>query len=497
MTRDEYEHLRVAAFDGEETYDAALERMTRSRDVYGVPFHYYRRAQLYKFSEKSILGRGEMLQKLAEDDERYYGEVCAATGRTREQVRQDLAVFNDNPYAKVSISQYAQLGLYRPDAAAKSILTDLRDRAALHKRLALALERIDKGEDSYSSISVDLEKYYQITERTLLPSDIEEVRETIEKSNPDILKDEKLLRKTVADMVVCNRLMGFWDFEYFMFGFPGKSLQERRTFVSNDYRTYKLKLVNNRRKGEVFDNKARTYELLKEYYGRSVIAVNSEDDFENFAEFCKGRSGFVKKPMNEAMGHGIGFVKINEGEDLRELFASVYDEIGPFICEERIEAHPAISALNPDSVNTVRVSTYHDGNMVHILWPFMKIGRSGSFVDNGGAGGILVAIDEHTGKFISDGIDESCNRYKTHPDNGIAFQGYQLPDWASALELGRIIGMKAKEIIPEVAFIGWDFTYTGDNQWIVVEGNAMTQLIGQQAPLDNGIRAELDQMIPG
>ena len=61
--------------------------------------------------------------------------------------------------------------------------------------------------------------------------------------------------------------------------------------------------------------------------------------------------------------------------------------------------------------------------------PFIKIGQKGSFVDNGGAGGILAQIDPKNGTIITDGKDEAyCiqrnhfyslgTKTKSEPDDG-------------------------------------------------------------------------------
>ena len=495
MGNQEYEYVRTVAAAARIPFDEALARMTTARDEYGVSFREYNRIKLYRFTEKSAITQGERLEKQAESDRLHMEAVCRATGRTEAQVRHDLDAFNDNPYAKVDIAQYHQKELYGEDReGAIRFLRDLRDRQALLPKVTAMLKEIDAGRATYEELQSQLlDRYYELTDSTLLPSDIDEFRESIGKSAPDILEDEELLRRTVVDILVCKRTMGFWDFEYLMFDFRNKSLPERRTFVSNIDRTMILSRVNDRIKSEVLDNKALTYELFKDFYGREAAVINGPEDEAVFADFCTRHDTFVKKPLNGAMGTGIGKVKVEA--DVHRLFTEIFEDVGPFICEELIIAHPAIRQLNPDSVNTVRLSTFFDGRKVRMHWPFMKIGRAGSFVDNGGAGGILVAIDEEKGTFVSTGIDEACTRYTSHPDNGTVFQGFQLPNWDDALELGRKIAMCALEWIPDVRFIGWDITCNAEGRWVVIEGNAFSQFIGQQAPLQIGVKAELDEMI--
>ena len=160
---------------------------------------------------------------------------------------------------------------------------------------------------------------------------------------------------------------------------------------------------------------------------------------------------------------------------------------GKIILEECIEQHETLSKLNNSSVNTVRCITFNTKNGVVIGYTFMKIGRKGSFIDNGGAGGLLVGIDKNTGVFNTIAIDEKMNTYKNHPDNGTEFIGYQLHDWNKLVNLCIKLSQKA----PRVNCIGWDFTYTDNSEWVVVEGNGMTQFIGPQSTLGIGIRDEV------
>ncbi len=109
------------------------------------------------------------------------------------------------------------------------------------------------------------------------------------------------------------------------------------------------------------------------------------------------------------------------------------------VLEEKIVQDETMSSLHPSSVNTFRIVTYKKPSgeiVVHL--PFIKIGQKGSFVDNGGAGGILALIDEKTGVIITDGKDELNNIYKKHPDTKIKLKGFQIPMWNEIKELAKI-----------------------------------------------------------
>ena len=128
--------------------------------------------------------------------------------------------------------------------------------------------------------------------------------------------------------------------------------------------------------------------------------------------------------------------------------------------------------------------TFLDQNGPVVLDSFIRAGRRGSFVDNGGRGGIFVHVDPANSITDSHGIDERGFTYESHPDHAYRFCGIQLPIWDEALETAK----KAALAIPGARYVGWDLACTEENRWIIVEGNAMTMYIGQQATLGIGKR---------
>ena len=495
LTKNEYEYARIVADESGKNLEEVIEAMTRARDVFGVSFKDYSRIGLHKHTDKTIKNQGERLGKTQEDTDRHYAAVCEATGRTRAQVQQDLAILNTNPYTTVDIAQYHDLKLYEADRLElEKMLVAIRNRRVTLQQISKMLPKIYAGLATFADIKAPLNELYKNTELTVLQSDIEELRETIEKLDPAILENPKKLRATAADILVCKRLLGFMNFEYLLFGLRDRTFEEKCTYASNAFRMEKVSKVNDRLKGEFFDNKARTYEIFQEFYHREGISIYCDDDFDAFAEFCRKHPIFVKKPLHGAMGSGVGLVRTDENTDLHELFAELRDDMIEFMCEELVVCHPTLRNLNVDSVNTVRLTTYFDGRRTHVLWPWMRIGRSGSFVDNGGAGGITVGVDINTGTIFTDGMDESGNHYRVHPDHGFALKGIQIPDWEGALKLGEALSNKVVESIDGIRYVGWDITYTENNQWVVIEGNTFPQML-HQGSYGKGFRAELDAVI--
>ena len=67
------------------------------------------------------------------------------------------------------------------------------------------------------------------------------------------------------------------------------------------------------------------------------------------------------------------------------------------ILQEALEQHSDIAKFNKSSINTLRLSVYRSikDEVCHITGVIMRIGYSGSVVDNAHQGGCFVGIDEN------------------------------------------------------------------------------------------------------
>lgn len=148
-----------------------------------------------------------------------------------------------------------------------------------------------------------------------------------------------------------------------------------------------------------------------------------------------------------------------------ELRARLTDR---FILQERIQQHPALAALHPGSVNTLRVVTARTNGRPRVLLSFLRVGVGPSQVDNFAAGGVLVSVDPRTGRLRGKGLTREgrLEWIDRHPDTGVAFDGYPLPFVGEALAVARAF----HDDIPRVHSIGWDIAITPAGP-CVIEGN--------------------------
>ena len=300
------------------------------------------------------------------------------------------------------------------------------------------------------------------------------------------LKDRSNKEKLWVEMMFACIAYGFHPDEYLCYELEGRTPEEVKSFVSskdNAENGYKMNKVSGI---AVFNNKGLTYKRFNKYYKRDAVYIKDESDYSRYKAFVEKHPVFVKKSVYEAMGRSIALVDLKTcGMNERNLFNSLI-QIGPHLLEERVEQSEVMANLHTHSVNTIRGITFNTKHGIDDLYYFMKIGQGGSFVDNGGAGGILVGIDKDTGCLNTDGYDELNRLYVCHPDSGIAFKGYQLPDWDQLKKMC----IELSEQMPEVRFIGWDFAHTS-NGWVIIEGNGMSQMIGPQTVYKRGCKADI------
>lgn len=139
----------------------------------------------------------------------------------------------------------------------------------------------------------------------------------------------------------------------------------------------------------------------------------------------------------------------------------------PYLLEAFICQHPAMAALNPSSVNTVRVITAKLGDRVLLVGSGLRCGGAGQFVDNFNHGGVAYPIDINTGIVTGPGQNphgEVC--FLRHPSTGHILPGFQIPNWDILCRTVR----DAALVSPRVGYTGWDVAVT-ESGVDLIEGN--------------------------
>lgn len=321
-------------------------------------------------------------------------------------------------------------------------------------------------------------------------SSLVKASETVIRNAPefkDLSADKK--EKLICDMVFKYIAYGFQPDEYLCYELLGKTPKQCRQFISDTDRYSIVYSINDISDQQCFLNKIKCYTKFGEYYKRDAVIVRGSKDYDNYLKFVEKHSEFVQKKTCASRGHGVELKSVGQSSEAKQQYFNSLISSGKYLLEERVAQGKQTAVLNPSSVNTIRCITFNTKHGVKVAYTFMKVGRAGSFVDNGGAGGILVGIDKDTGVLDSNGIDENNVVYTKHPDSGIVFKGYQLPDWQSMLDMCIEMSSKA----PTVKYIGWDVAYS-DSGWVLIEGN-MGQFIGPQTIYKIGIKKQVQEYL--
>lgn len=410
-------------------------------------------------------------------------KLANALGKTPDEVTEAVKRIADDSRTRVPLMRCYKYDLLAPGADVQAKLAFLKcfdeEAAAIRERLYQA----ERGNGTVEDCQDAFDSLADLVRPQLSAFRIEELQEMGRHALPAIADDPALARATAADIEATIACLHFTAEEYFSFDFPGKGLAQRCEYVSGNLRKRWLSRLNTQQATDTLNSKAQAYAALKKFYRREGLFVSEKKDRTAFKQFCSGKRKVVKKNEAEALGRGVELIDLSE-VSLDALFDRLLAENRFFFMEDIIEQGPQMARLNKSSVNTVRVIVYKHNGRKEIHDTFLKVGRSGSFVDNGGAGGILAGIDPETGTVVTDGVDEACIRYDRHPDNGTEFKGFQLPDWKNA----RALALEAIDSVDGLAYVGWDLAYTADGTWVIVEGNSMTQFVAQQMTTQTGVR---------
>ena len=296
--------------------------------------------------------------------------------------------------------------------------------------------------------------------------------------------------KYKSDLLASYILYGIDPEEYFLYDFPSLKHDERRCFLSDRERKFGCKKILNWNTYYELKEKDVFYKLTSQYFNREVCIVKKETDFKNFQEFIRKQPRFFAKPNNGTFGLEAEIINISDFDEEKDLFQYFISKNNTWVLEEIINQDPEMAVWNNSCVNTVRMTSFirTDGKHV-VLQPFIRTGRNGAIVDNAGAGGIFAVFDPETGIVITDGVDESGNRFKKHPNSDIVYRGWQIPYYKELKSLTEIVHRS----LPKYhKYVGFDFALSTKG-WLLVEGN-WGQFLGQIAE-QKGVRYQFEQLM--
>jgi hypothetical protein len=139
-----------------------------------------------------------------------------------------------------------------------------------------------------------------------------------------------------------------------------------------------------------------------------------------------------------------------------------------YVIQPYLRQHKLISDLYPDSVNTLRVTTFlkKDGT-VDVKFVILRFGVDGSKVDNLSSGGQCIYID-NDGRPSKYAYDDMCFQAgETHKNTGYRFSDLNLPMFPDVLEKCKSLHQQ----YPYNRLIGWDVCINEQGEPKLLEWN--------------------------
>lgn len=136
------------------------------------------------------------------------------------------------------------------------------------------------------------------------------------------------------------------------------------------------------------------------------------------------------------------------------------------VCQETIQQHDILNYLNDSSVNTLRVLTFVFHGKVYILSSVLRMGISGSRIDNASSGGIVCGVNNN-GQLKDIAFDVLANEYIRHPQ-GAFFANIQIPNYEKCTSMVKLL---AQRFVSVSKLISWDITIDKDGQPNLIEFN--------------------------
>lgn len=289
----------------------------------------------------------------------------------------------------------------------------------------------------------------------------------------------------IWDMFFSDLYYGVNPSIYIRLGFHRLSARGKDEFVSGAYSTqyhprYRTSVVCEKKTINLLNSKYDTYCLLKEFYKRDCILLEHQTPKQIFEGFVQSHSAFIAKPLVGNQGKGVHIISRDTICNLDDMYKELAGGCG-HVLEELIVQHPDMAKFHPQSVNTVRFLTYRKGHNVLKVGAILRMGTGNSVVDNTHNGGLGAVIDVETGIVIS-GALSGKNLVYIHPDSQEMIVGAKVPAWNELLSVVE----KVSQVLEDSKLVGWDFAYSKENGWVLVEANGLPSLTTLQQILGKG-----------
>ncbi|WP_394749710.1 sugar-transfer associated ATP-grasp domain-containing protein [Spongiimicrobium salis] len=302
-------------------------------------------------------------------------------------------------------------------------------------------------------------------------------------------KNKKNLFKIVKELSVLLVIKKEIPFYYFAKYLYKKNISNYKDFLSSSETRHIIKAFSPEKKiAAILDNKldfaahATRHKIsTPKTYGYNIgdqFFINDKKHtvkdqlelvsfFEKLFQIQQDDAIFIK-PMSGGQGRDCHILRKDSITKKLEGFGpQLFTK--PFIFQKIIAQHEKINAINPNSINTLRIDSYiNTQGEPELLSAFMRFGIAGSIQDNASTGGFCVPISLEKGTLGPYG--EQLMKYggevfTQHPNTGYLLNGFEIPFFQEACAL-----VKKGCLAFNCRILGWDIAVT-PNGPIVIEAN--------------------------
>lgn len=229
------------------------------------------------------------------------------------------------------------------------------------------------------------------------------------------------------------------------------------------------------------------------YYDEDYKPITLEQLIEICLAHVKETGKMIVKPGGDHGGRGIVFLdRENASADLIKKILMKDMKNVAVVFQEVLRQSPFMDALNPTSVNTVRITTMLFKGRAIPLAAIVRVGKPGAGLDNWHSGGSLIGIDIHTGKLNNWAMAQDL----THAPviaSGIDLTAQEL--FVPNFETLKVNVCRAHYRLPYMKLISWDIALSYDNTPTFIECNFGGQLQLHEATTGPVFGQYLDELL--
>ena len=268
----------------------------------------------------------------------------------------------------------------------------------------------------------------------------------------------------MLDMAWCALKYGAAVYDYHNLKFYQRKARDRAAFVTRGVNIKVVKRTCDLAYKPQLEDKVLFNRAFDKYLKRGWCELQAVTRDE-FAAWCGGRDVVFAKRNFSSCGHDVVRYSLNNYADAGALYDELTAERFDLV-EEAVVQHPAVDAIYPGAVNTLRLVTMLKDGEAHILYAVFRCALD-KYVDNLNSGGACAVVDVEAGVITSDAMTKDMQYITAHPATGYVFKGSQFPMWDEITAMVR----EAAQIVPQVRYTAWDVALSRDSGPLLIEGN--------------------------